>query len=70
MRPIEQASFWLAQRTTSPAPPLEGNHEADIVIVGAGFTGLWTAHFLRQLDPKQNVIVLERGVAGYGGEPS
>lgn len=67
MPPIEQASYWLAQRTASPAPPLEGHHETDIAIIGAGFTGLWTAHFLRQLDPKLNVIVLEQGVAGYGG---
>jgi glycine/D-amino acid oxidase-like deaminating enzyme len=67
MRPIEQASYWLAQRTTPAAPRLEGHHEADVVVIGAGFTGLWTAHFLRQLDPKLQVIVLEQGVAGYGG---
>ncbi len=67
MLPIEQASYWLAQRTAPAAPPLEGHCEADIVIIGAGFTGLWTAHFLRQLDPKLQIIVLEQGVAGYGG---
>ena len=64
---IEQACYWLAQRTAAPAPALEGRHEADIAIIGAGFTGLWTAHFLRQLAPDQKVIVLEQGVAGYGG---
>ena len=67
MRPIEQASYWLAMRQHTLSPPLEDHAEADVAIVGAGFTGLWTAHFLRQLDPKLEIIVLEQGVAGYGG---
>jgi glycine/D-amino acid oxidase-like deaminating enzyme len=67
MRPIEQSCFWLATRASAPAPPLTGARRADIAIIGAGFTGLWTAHFLRQLDPALNFIVLEQGVAGYGG---
>jgi glycine/D-amino acid oxidase-like deaminating enzyme len=67
VRPIEQACFWLATRPPSPAAPLTGTVEADVAIIGAGFTGLWTAHFLRQLDPKLEVVVLEQGVAGYGG---
>jgi glycine/D-amino acid oxidase-like deaminating enzyme len=66
--PIESASFWLAtRRDHNPHPRLEGNREADIAIIGAGFTGLWTAHFLRQLEPKHEIVVLEQGVAGYGG---
>ncbi len=66
-RPIEQASFWLATRPPQPSEQLAGRIEADVAIIGAGFTGLWTAHFLRELDPKLNVVVLEQGVAGYGG---
>jgi glycine/D-amino acid oxidase-like deaminating enzyme len=66
-RPIEQASYWLANRPPQPGEPLTGKIEADVAIIGAGFTGLWTAHFLRQLEPKLNVVVLEQGVAGYGG---
>ncbi len=66
-RPIEQASFWLATRPPQLAEQLSGRIEADVAIIGAGFTGLWTAHFLQQLDPKLNVVVLEQGVAGYGG---
>ena len=71
MRPIEQAVVtpgW--QHPTSAATglePLTGKIEADVAIIGAGFTGLWTAHFLRQLEPELNVVVLEQGVAGYGG---
>ena len=66
--PIENAGFWLATRLDhSLHPRLEGNREADIAIIGAGFTGLWTAHFLKQLEPNLEIIVLEQGVAGYGG---
>src|ERR1041385_8197224 len=67
MRPIEQASYWLATRPNTTSPPLEHDAEADIAIIGAGFTGLWTAHFLRQFDATLEIIVIEQGVAGYGG---
>ena len=67
MRPIEQASYWLHARPPQPVEPLTAKIEADVAIIGAGFTGLWTAHFLRQLDPELDVVVLEQGVAGYGG---
>ncbi|HEY9507954.1 MAG TPA: FAD-dependent oxidoreductase, partial [Gemmatimonadales bacterium] len=40
--------------------------EADVAIVGAGLTGLWTALFLKELDPRAEVVVLEREVAAYG----
>jgi glycine/D-amino acid oxidase-like deaminating enzyme len=66
-RPIEEASYWLATRPPQPGETLTGRIEADVAIIGAGFTGLWTAHFLRQLEPKLSVVVLEQGVAGYGG---
>ena len=67
MRPIEQASYWLATREPTTSPALEAKIETDICIIGAGFTGLWTAHFLRHLEPKAEIVVLEQGVAGYGG---
>jgi glycine/D-amino acid oxidase-like deaminating enzyme len=64
---IEQASYWLATRPHTPSQPLTGNISADIAIIGAGFTGLWTAHFLKQLEPKTEIVVLEQGVCAYGG---
>ncbi len=39
----------------------------DIAIIGAGFTGLWTALFLKELSPETEVVILEQGGAGYGG---
>lgn len=66
MRPIEQACFWLAGRRREADPPLVGRREADIAIIGAGLTGLWTAIFLKRLDPKQEIVVVEQGTAAYG----
>lgn len=68
MPPIEQTCYWLATRSgSSEASQIPSNCRTDIVIVGAGFTGLWTAYFLKQLDQSKEIIVLEQGVAGYGG---
>ncbi len=46
--------------------PLEGAAEADVAVVGAGLTGLWTAIFLKELDPAGEVVILEQEVAAYG----
>jgi glycine/D-amino acid oxidase-like deaminating enzyme len=45
---------------------LPGSTEVDIAIVGAGYTGLWTAYTLRQRDPSLRIAVIEREIAGYG----
>src|SRR5262245_36819243 len=47
-------------------PALAGPLEADVAIVGAGFTGLWTAYYLKRARPQWRVVVLERELAGYG----
>jgi glycine/D-amino acid oxidase-like deaminating enzyme len=68
MRDIEQSCYWLAtRRDPSPSPALQEKISAQFAVVGAGFTGLWTAYFLKQLDPGADVVVVEQGVAGYGG---
>ena len=50
----------------TPRPTLGGDTDADVVIVGAGFTGLWTAYHLLGADPSLRVVVLERETAGFG----
>ena len=45
---------------------LEGIQHSDIVVVGAGLTGIWTALFLKELDPSTEVALVEQGVAAYG----
>jgi glycine/D-amino acid oxidase-like deaminating enzyme len=60
-------SFWLDQLDEpEDRPPLRGAHEADVCIVGAGFTGLWTAYELRRADPGLEVVVVEAEHAGFG----
>ena len=49
-----------------PRPPLGGDTDTDVAIVGGGFTGLWTAYYLRQLDPTLRVMVIERDICGFG----
>jgi len=49
-----------------PRPPLPGPVDVDVAIVGAGYTGLWTAYYLRRADPGMRIAVLEREVAGFG----
>jgi glycine/D-amino acid oxidase-like deaminating enzyme len=47
-------------------PALPGSTTADVVIVGAGYTGLWTAYYLAKQDPAVRIVILEREVAGFG----
>lgn len=66
MLSIEQSCYWLAQRTPRDPMPLESRRDAEVAIVGAGLTGLWTALFLKGLDPGVEVAVVEQGMAAYG----
>jgi len=61
-------SFWhaTANDLLTPRTPLPGSASCDVAIVGAGFTGLWTAYYLSKLDPRLRIVVLEREVAGFG----
>lgn len=59
-------SFWLDHREYQPGAPLEADERADVVIVGGGFTGLWSAICLKEADPSIEVTVLEQRVVGYG----
>jgi glycine/D-amino acid oxidase-like deaminating enzyme len=47
-------------------PSLDRDVQVDVCIVGAGFTGLWTAHSLIVADPTLRIAVLEKEVAGFG----
>ncbi|MEU7000731.1 FAD-binding oxidoreductase [Nonomuraea sp. NPDC046570] len=60
-------SFWYrSSGVPAPGPSLDGDREADVVIVGAGYTGLWTAYYLKRARPSLNVVVLEKEFAGFG----
>src|SRR5687768_13794611 len=63
-------SWWLREALADdpgePAPPLRGDTSADVVILGAGYTGMWTALRLKELDPGIDVVILEQDIAGCG----
>lgn len=64
----ERLSLWHDTVDTdwTPRPALAGDVEADVAIVGAGFTGLWTAYYLAEAEPTLRIVVLEAETAGYG----
>ncbi|MFF8355134.1 NAD(P)/FAD-dependent oxidoreductase [Streptomyces chartreusis] len=60
-------SFWYADDGLPAArEPLGGDASADVVIVGGGYTGLWTAYYLKQAVPFLRITVLEQKFCGYG----
>lgn len=75
-RPYRELSLWfdqLAERgpdgvpdDLAPRPALDAPTEADVVVVGAGLTGLWTAYHLTEADPSLDVVVVDQEIAGYG----
>lgn len=68
MRDFQSESFWLSTlgEDLVPRPTLEGQQEADVVIVGAGYTGLWTAYYLLEHEPGLKVALCEAGISGIG----
>ncbi len=58
--------WWQQAGTPKPRPELPGNVTADVAIVGAGYTGLWTAYYLKQARPELRVVIVEERHVGYG----
>jgi glycine/D-amino acid oxidase-like deaminating enzyme len=67
-RRYRSRSLWLdtVPGTLTPRPAFTGSTQLDVAIVGAGFTGLWTALYLRLADPTLRIAVFEAEVAGFG----
>ncbi|KUJ53657.1 FAD-dependent oxidoreductase [Streptomyces sp. NPDC093228] len=60
-------SFWYADDgLPAQREPLSGDRSADVVIVGGGYTGLWTAYYLKKAAPFLRITVLEQKFCGYG----
>jgi len=60
-------SYWWQELGIPPRrPALSGDTEADVCIVGAGYTGLWTAYYLIRADPALRIVLLESSFAGFG----
>jgi glycine/D-amino acid oxidase-like deaminating enzyme len=67
-RPYHDVSFWLEDTGDSlaPRPALQRSSEVDVAILGAGYTGLWTAYYLLRANPGLRVAIVEKEIAGYG----
>ncbi|MDT4916420.1 MAG: hypothetical protein QOH89_1120 [Pseudonocardiales bacterium] len=63
-----QLSLWFDQlgEPLVPRPALDRDLEVDVAIVGAGFTGLWTAYYLQTAEPDLRIALLEKEIAGFG----
>jgi glycine/D-amino acid oxidase-like deaminating enzyme len=62
-----ELSFWHETAgDLAPRAGLDGDAETDVAIVGGGLTGLWTAWYLLERDPRLRVVVLEKEIAGFG----
>lgn len=62
----EVSWWWQSTGFTQPRPGLPGDIEVDVAIVGGGYSGLWTAYYLKTLQPDISVAVLEARFAGFG----
>ena len=51
MRNGEISYWWQARANRQQRPPLPGGTQADVCVVGGGYTGLWTAYYLAEADP-------------------
>ena len=61
-------SWWMETcgDDLTPRPPLDGSTTADVAILGAGYTALWTALYLLERDPGLKVVLVEKEIAGWG----
>ncbi|MDQ3957527.1 MAG: FAD-binding oxidoreductase [Actinomycetota bacterium] len=61
-------SLWLdtAADPLEPRPPLPGDADVDVAIVGAGYTGLWTAYYLLREEAGLRIALIEKEIAGFG----
>jgi len=65
---FRKLSYWhdSVPGSLKPRSSLVNDIQADIAIVGAGYTGLWTAYYLKQIDPSLDIAILEAEIAGFG----
>jgi glycine/D-amino acid oxidase-like deaminating enzyme len=64
---VGDVSFWYADIGLPYARAgLAGDTSADVAIIGAGYSGLWTAYYLKKASPALDVLVIEKEFAGFG----
>ena len=63
---FEAKSYWMTTRDYQPGPPLQGDIDVDVAVIGGGFTGLSSAYHLKKAEPGMRVAILESEIIGYG----
>src|SRR6185295_13545687 len=64
---VKHIPFWLDDPTRpKPEPELAKDISTDLLIIGAGFTGLWTALLAKEEDPSREIVILEAGEVATG----
>lgn len=58
--------WWHQIGVPDPRPELPGNLTVDVAVVGAGYTGLWTAYYLKKAKPELRIAIIEQHHVGYG----
>ncbi|MBJ5547192.1 FAD-dependent oxidoreductase, partial [Salmonella enterica subsp. enterica serovar Derby] len=68
MQPLRTISLWMDQldEPLCARPALRQDLDLDVCIIGAGYTGLWTAYYLKRQAPQLNIAVIEANIAGFG----
>lgn len=68
MNPWRNLSLWLDQldEPLAARPSLTQDLQADVAIIGAGYSGLWTAYYLKRQAPQLRIVILEAQIAGFG----
>jgi glycine/D-amino acid oxidase-like deaminating enzyme len=68
MKDYASYSFWLETcgDNLTPRASLDGSIDVDVAILGAGYTGLWTAYYLLAREPSLKIAIMEAEIAGYG----
>ena len=60
------SSLWQGKQNINYRKPISKNDSFDVVIIGAGFSGLWSAFHLKQFQPNLKIAVLEKEYVGFG----
>lgn len=58
--------YWRDTEQVEPGPPLTGDVRCDVAVIGAGYTGMWTAYYLKKAEPTLDVQLVEADYAGSG----
>ncbi len=68
MRDYASTSYWLETcgDDLTPRPGLSGSTDVDVAILGAGYSGLWTAYYLQARDPSLKIALVDKEIAGFG----